>query len=195
MAPLFYLAGARAMYPDLYLMRHGQTEWNLAGRLQGRLDSPLTDKGIAQAERQRGLVAGVDAARYASTQGRAQASARIVFDGAAFAGDDRLVEIDIGDHAGSSYAALRARMPEIFTGGRLDWYDRVPGGEGFSGLEARCRAFLDGLTGPALIVTHGITLRMLRVLALGWPMARLPHYSVEQGAVHVIRDGRSEIWR
>src|SRR5688572_21431497 len=63
--------GKQAMFPDLYLMRHGQTEWNLAGRLQGLRDSPLTARGIAQARRQARLIADIGAARYSSPQGRA----------------------------------------------------------------------------------------------------------------------------
>lgn len=194
MAPLFF-RGADGMYPDLYLMRHGQTEWNAAGRMQGRLDSPLTALGLAQAERQRDLAAGIAAARFASPQGRALATARIVFGPAPFATDPRLVEIDIGDFTGEAYLPLRARLPQVFAGGRLDWYDRAPGGEGFAGLSARCRAFLDGLDGPALVVTHGITLRMLRIMALGWPLSRLDEMSVEQGAIHVVAGGRHELLR
>ena len=47
------------MYPDLYLMRHGQTVWNAEGRMQGKLDSPLNDLGIAQAQAQARLIAGL----------------------------------------------------------------------------------------------------------------------------------------
>lgn len=43
-------------WPDLYLMRHGQTVWNAEGRMQGRLDSPLTPLGEAQARRLAWLV-------------------------------------------------------------------------------------------------------------------------------------------
>lgn len=183
------------MYPDLYLMRHGQTQWNAAGRLQGVLDSPLTAQGIAEAERQRDLAAGIVAARHASPQGRAQATARIVFGDAPFASDPRLSEIDIGGFAGETYQALRARLPALFAGGSMDWYDRVPGGEGFDRLAARCRGFLDSLAGPALVVTHGVTLRMLAVLALGQPVSHMERIPVRQGEILVIRAGRHDIRR
>lgn len=39
------------MPPEIYLLRHGETEWNLDGRLQGHLDSPLTERGRLQAQR------------------------------------------------------------------------------------------------------------------------------------------------
>ncbi|MDO5630950.1 MAG: histidine phosphatase family protein [Paracoccus sp. (in: a-proteobacteria)] len=182
------------MLPDLYLMRHGQTEWNALGRMQGRLDSPLTVQGRAQATRLARLVEGVQGRYISSPQGRALETARIVF-GAGFATDDRLVEIDIGDFSGHLNSDLRAAHPAIFAPPRLGWYDRAPGGEGYAGLATRCRAFLADLNGPAIIVTHGITLRMLRLLAMGRDMSTFEDMPVEQGAVHVIRSGAHEIWR
>lgn len=185
----------RPMYPDLYLMRHGQTVWNAQGRMQGKLDSPLTDLGIDQARAQARLVAGVEALRFASPQGRAQQTARIVFAGRPFRTDARLAEIDIGDFSGRLFPDLAVERPELFAQGVYGWYDHAPGGEGFTGLMSRARAFLNGLTGPALVVTHGITLRMLRLLAMGWDMSRFEDLPQHQGAVQVIRGGRHEIWR
>ncbi|MDP0926040.1 histidine phosphatase family protein [Paracoccus onubensis] len=183
------------MFPDLYLMRHGQTEWNLAGRLQGLRDSPLTARGLAQAGRQARLIAGIGAARYSSPQGRAVRTAEIVFGDMPFTTDDRLREIDVGEFTGHSLEDLQRQRPELFTGAPIDWYDRTPGGEHLEQLSARCRSFLAGLPGPALIVTHGITLRMLRIHALGWPLSRIGELTVEQGAVHVIRNAAQEVWR
>ncbi|MDO5612050.1 MAG: histidine phosphatase family protein [Paracoccus sp. (in: a-proteobacteria)] len=182
------------MPPDLYLMRHGQTQWNAVGRMQGRLDSPLTAKGRAQAAHLVRLVADVQGLRISSPQGRALETARIVF-GNGFATDDRLAEIDIGDFSGHLDSDLRAAHPAIFAPPRLGWYDRAPGGEGYAGLAARCRTFLADLNGPAIVVTHGITLRMLRLLAMGRDMATFEDMPVEQGAVHVIRRGTHEVWR
>ncbi|WP_233253288.1 histidine phosphatase family protein [Paracoccus binzhouensis] len=182
-------------WPDLYLMRHGQTEWNAQGRMQGRLDSPLTPLGLAQARRQGWLVRDLrGVARYASTAGRAQQTARIVFAGQDFTSDARLHEIDIGDFTGRLWDELRAERPEIFAGGGLDWYDLAPGGEHFAGLEARVRSFLQELDRPALIVTHGITLRMLRLVAMGLPRERLAEMPVTQGALHLVSRGRHRVF-
>ncbi len=177
-------------FPDLYLMRHGQTVWNAAGRLQGRMDSPLTSLGRHQARRQAQLVRGVKATRYASTAGRAVETARIVYAGQDFRQDERLHEIDIGAFAGRLWPELCAEYPAVTAGGWLDWYDRAPGGELFAGLEARARAFLDELQGPALIVTHGITLRMLRLVAMGLPLSRLAEMPMMQGALHIVSSGQ-----
>lgn len=177
-------------WPDLYLMRHGQTQWNAEGRLQGRQDSPLTDLGRRQAQRQAQLVQGLAGTRYASTAGRAIETARIVFAGDDFHRDARLHEIDIGAFTGRLWQDLVAEHAEIAAGGWLDWYDRAPGGEHFAGVEVRVRDFLGDLRGPALIVTHGITLHMLRLVAMDLPLSQLGAIPVRQGALHIVSGGQ-----
>ena len=183
------------MFPDLYLMRHGETAWNAEGRLQGRLDSPLTQLGYRQAAMQAELLRGVEGLRVSSPQGRALQTARIVFGERSFRTDDRLAEIDIGTFSGQLLTDLRDREPAIFSGGRLAWYDRAPQGERLEGLLRRASAFLAELRGPALIVTHGITLHMLRLIALDLPLDRLAEMPVEQGAIHLVRQGSHRILR
>ena len=186
--------GLTMRYPDLYMMRHGQTVWNAEGRMQGRMNSPLTEFGAEQARRQAWRVREVDLPlRYASPTGRAQETARIVFGDKDFLSDDRLQEIDVGDFAGKLEADLRRDHPDIFTGGELDWYDRIPGGEDFVALRARAQSFLDDLPGPALIVTHSITLRMIRLVAMGLPLSRFGDMPVVQGALHVVSDGNHRV--
>ncbi len=183
------------MYPDLYLIRHGETVWNRQGRLQGLLDSPLTGRGRAQARALAGLVAGIPADRISSPQGRAVQTARLLFGGDDFTTDARLTEIDIGSFTGHLFDDLRSAHPVLFDGPRLAWYDRAPGGEHFAGLHSRAAAFLNGLRGPAIIVTHAITLRMLRSLAMGGGPETLDGLPVEQGAIHVVRAGYHNIRR
>ena len=180
---------------DLYLIRHGQSCWNATGRMQGRLDSPLTDHGRAQARALAPLIAGIEADRVSSPQGRAVESAGLIFGGAAFSTDPRLVEIDIGIFSGRFWPDIQHEAPEIFAPPRLAWYDRCPGGEGFQALERRCADWLASLTGPTIAVTHGVTLRMLRRLALGLGMEIFQDMPVEQGAIHVIRGGEHAVWR
>lgn len=182
------------MRHDLWLLRHGETEWNAAGRLQGHRDSRLTARGRAQAESQRMLLQGVEAARFASPLGRAQATARIVFGDAAFTTDARLAEIDIGGWSGRQLDEIRAERPEAFGGPLLGWYDHAPGGETLSGLAARCAAFLGDLDGPSVIVTHGVTLRMLRALAIGGS-PHDPADGFDQAAVHLVRAGEVTLLR
>lgn len=169
--------------PDLYLMRHGQTHWNAAGRLQGALDSPLTELGVAQARRQAQLVRDIDAMRFSSPQGRAMQTAAIVFKDQSWQSDPRLAEIGIGSFAGCDVAELRARHPAIFQHGNLAWYDHCPGGEGLTALRMRCRDFLDHLTEPAMVVTHGVTLAMLLSVRTGRDFADLDSRCMRQGGV------------
>ncbi|MFD1794505.1 histidine phosphatase family protein [Paracoccus aurantiacus] len=185
-------------WPDLYLMRHGQTEWNAVGRMQGHRDSPLTALGRVQAAKQADIMAPVLAsaappALCASPLGRAVATAEIVFAGRRFATDERFREISVGEFEGRTRAELEACYPALFAESWLGWYDRAPGGERLSDLRGRVTEALSALAGPTAIVCHGITLRMIRLVVLGWPDTRLEEMEVRQGAVHLMRGGRHEM--
>jgi probable phosphoglycerate mutase len=168
-------------------MRHGQTFWNAEGRLQGNLHSSLTPQGILQAQAQAQIVSGLAGRCFSSPQGRAQQTADIVFRGRGCSIDARLSEIGIGDFAGQLLTEVQTRQPQIFQRGPLDWYNHCPQGEGFAALETRCRSFLAGLDRPTLVVTHGMTLRMICVLALGGAVDNIADYDIDQGAVYHIR--------
>ena len=160
-------------YPDLFILRHGETEWNLAKRVQGERDSPLTPLGRAQAAAQGRLLArfgisGWDV--WTSPQGRAVDTARIALgaESPAMRHDPRLAEITMGRWSGMYRHDIAAVAPHLFaTPDDLAWYDHAPDGEGLEALYHRAGAFLAELTGPSVIVTHGITSRMLRCHALG----------------------------
>lgn len=186
---------------DLILMRHGETEWNRARRMQGQLNSPLTEKGEAQARHLRALLEGFDLSGWdlhCSPSGRALCTAGLALGDRhqPIRSDDRLMEIDVGEWSGLLADEVRALRPDLFAdagAGRFTWYDAAPGGEGYAGLEARCRAFLADLRGPTLCVTHGITLRMLRSLALAGDASRLTEGDfVRQGVLWRIRNGISQ---
>ena len=183
--------------PELYVLRHGETEWNREGRLQGHHDSPLTEEGRAQAARQHRILAGRDLSGFTfhlSPLGRCLQTAGIALGGIAGLArtDDRLMEIGVGEWETRLRADLAAEG--LIPGAADDpaLYQTAPGGEGFSGLEVRCRSFLSDLDGPAVIVTHGITSRMLRSLALARDPLELLGLPGGQGNVFHIADGRSE---
>ncbi|MBM3605600.1 MAG: histidine phosphatase family protein [Alphaproteobacteria bacterium] len=181
--------------PDLYLMRHGETAWNAEGRLQGALDAPLTPQGVRQALWQAQLVISVEGTRLCSPQGRARRTAELIWGEGRFRLDERLAEIGIGSFAGCLLSDLRRDEPDLFSGPPLAWYDRCPGGEGLEALARRCRQMLKALSGPTLVVSHGITLRMLRLVALGQPMSHLAEDELRQGAVHLVAAGRCRTLR
>lgn len=187
-------------YPDLLVLRHGETEWNKAGRLQGHLDSPLTALGEAQARRQGEILAAFGADEnwrwLTSPQGRARRTAEIAKGGggARSGMDERLAEIGIGPWAGRMRDDLMSAHPELFKDNPLHWYDRVEGGEGVRALAARLSSLLEELDQPTVLVTHGITSRVLRCLATGQPWDAYVDVGGGQGVVYHIRNGESEMY-
>lgn len=183
-------------HAPLYILRHGQTIWNAEQRFQGRLDSPLTPRGIAQAAAQRKLLEQCDLTGFeavSSPQGRAFHTAALALVGLVprIETDARLSEIGIGAWEGR----LRAELDpdgahDESEESALSLYETAPGGEGFSALHARCRAFLEELRGPAVIVTHGITSRMLRAILLNLGIGNLDQLPGGQGVVFRVENGR-----
>ena len=181
-------------YPELYILRHGETEWNAEGRMQGALNSPLTQAGRAQAARQAEILARIDLSGFdilCSPQGRAFETAAIALARQVthLRTDDRLREIAVGDWAGK----VRSELPgaDAFVDGpdgALELYERAPGGEGFGALEVRCAAFLSSLTGPSVLVTHGITSRMMRAILTGEGASGLANMRGGQGVVYHLKN-------
>ena len=185
-------------YPEIYVLRHGETEWNAEHRMQGRLNSPLTAKGIAQAERQGEIMRALgrdDLDLLCSPQGRAFQTAAIVFAHAqTITTDAKLCEIDVGLWQGRlrQELVLECDLKET-PDGPLALYEHAEGGEGFVALRERCRQLLDSLPGPTALVTHGITSRMLRLVYLGWDTGRMDELPGGQGVVHHLSGVDQEI--
>lgn len=183
-------------YPDIYVLRHGETVWNAQGRMQGNLNSQLTAKGMEQAKLQGQLMAREDLTGYqvrVSPQGRAFQTAGIALAPmvAHLTTDNDLREIEVGEWSGR----LRNELPtfpdmEDTPDGALALYDHAPGGEGFAGLRDRCLGVLQALEGPTVLVTHGITSRMIRVLHLGRDIDALGELPGGQGVVFHLSNGR-----
>ncbi len=178
----------------LYVLRHGETEWNKAGRLQGHLDSPLTSLGRAQASRQGDILKTLNIAEasvWVSPLGRAVATARIALpDGVKVQSDPRLMEIDLGRWNGWTKKQIMEDAPQVFEDAApFAWYDHAPGGEGIDALAARVSDFLSEVKGPAVIVTHGITSRVMRCLATRTDVGALAEMGGGQGVVYLVQDG------
>lgn len=186
------------MYPELIVIRHGQTEWNLEGRWQGNLNSPLTDKGEDQA-RAMGRVLSREAitqashAAFVSPLGRAQATARLTL-GAVWPAtpDPRLREIGVGDWEGWLIDDIAAASGAPDEAPALRSYELAPRGEGLEALRVRVRDFLATLETPSVLVTHGITSRMIRTLATGRDLDRFDELPGGQGVVFRVRNGEHE---
>ena len=192
----FVLAGDAMTLPPLWIVRHGQTEWNAAGRLQGSLDSPLTALGRDQARAMTALLVadGVSAASHAavtSPQGRAVDTAALMLAplGLTARPDARLAEYRLGPHEGLTRDDIDAAHPEIADLAPWDWYDALPGAEGLAQLAARLAPALQDLDRPTVIVAHGIVSRVLRCLVLGLPLAEGARLPGGQGVIYRVADG------
>lgn len=150
----------------LYIIRHGQTDWNLEGKIQGRQDIPLNAAGRAQA---RALAAGMRSrpvtAVYSSPQLRAMETADAIaaLQGIHILTLPQLVEIGYGQWEGR-------RAEDILTTDR-DLYEAwwkhpatvaPPGGETLNQVDARCRqawsVIRRNMKGDTAVVSHGGTL-------------------------------------
>lgn len=182
--------------PEIYVIRHGETEWNRAGLWQGDLDSPLTDLGIGQARAMGDLLRreGITAAThrfYSSPIGRARRTARVMLgEDAPIVEDARLREISVGLWTGVDRAAIRVRTGLDEGAHFMDHYEAAPEGEGLAAVLVRARAFLAALTEPSVIVTHGITSRLLRTAAMGWGLDRARDLPGGQGVIHHVLNRR-----
>ena len=182
-------------WPEVIVLRHGETEWNRENRMQGALNSALTPKGVEQAKRQGELLAQFDLANWSavsSPQGRAFQTAGLAVAPhlPSIVTDDRLREIGVGEWAGKRRSELQFDGPkQDGPDGPITMYQYAPGGEGFDALEKRCRSFLSDLKGPTIIVTHGITSRMLRTILLDLPRSELGKIAGGQGNLFHLKDG------
>ena len=165
----------------VFLARHGQTAYNLERRFQGRLPVPLDEIGRSQAAELAERAVSYDfRALWCSTLLRARQTADIV---AARIGlepreDERLVETDAGDWTDRLFADVQAEDPKRFAGfvnGDPDF--SFPGGESFAAQGRRVAAALADIERgslPALVVCHGVVIRIALVLRAGdrSPLAR-----------------------
>jgi broad specificity phosphatase PhoE len=186
-------------YPPIYVLRHGETTWNREGRLQGHLDAPLTKLGRTQAAAQNAILRShlpEGAVALSSDSGRSVETARIALRGldVPCAEDPRLREVALGDWQGRTVAEIEAGWG-FLTEGRdpFDWKFDAPGGESLADFTARARAVLDELTGPTVLITHGLTSRVLRCLALGRPPEDIGALPGGQGVVHLVDRGKAEV--
>lgn len=155
---------------QIFVVRHGQTHWNVEGRMQGRLDSPLTDKGQQQAAATGQLLrdfAPVDHI-YCSSSGRTIETAHIInsFVQSPLRYVDELLERDSGDWSGLTLAEIEQQFPESFQARVDDPYNaRPPRGENLLDMLERAHMFLQQLFESEwqsiCLVTHGVMSKVI----------------------------------
>ena len=157
---------------EICLVRHGQTDWNLNERIQGREDIPLNETGRKQAQ---ALAERLSAKHfdfvYSSDLQRATETANIICR-SGFQPDTRLREVHFGDWEGLTYNEIKEKHPDSLAAWENDIYKNAPPkGETLEGLSTRVQSMLDELCAKhqghtVLIVAHGGVLQTMICLAL-----------------------------
>ncbi len=183
---------------ELWLVRHGQTDWNLEGRYQGQSDVPLNATGLAQAA---DLAASLDGrhfdALYASDLARAYQTAQVI---AARLGlpvhtDTRLREINQGEWQGRTLDEIKGIYNEgaQATHVTIDPVTaRAPGGESVWEVSQRMAQAADDITrtyphGAVLVVGHGLALATLFCQAENIPLSQVYAHIPENTKATIIR--------
>jgi broad specificity phosphatase PhoE len=189
--------------PTLVFVRHGQTDWNVEGRLQGQRDIPLNEIGRAQARRNGEVIrdripeaAGFDF--IASPLSRTRETMEILrgamaLDPAGYEIDTRLLEITFGELEGLTYQDIETRDPGWSRARHADkWNYLPPGGESYHLLSVRIIGWLETLSRPSLVVAHGGVGRVLRAHLLGLDKLATVSEDFPQDRVFLWRDGAGE---
>lgn len=189
-------------------IRHGETDWNAARRLQGSQDIPLNAHGESQARRNGRALASAFAERgldptsfawVASPMRRARRTMELVrgemgLDPAGYLPVPALRELSFGRYEGLTYEDIEARHPDDFASLRADkWRYLPPGGESYVMLRERVAPWYAGLAGPTVVVSHGGVYRALKSLLLGRVEPGLAEFLVPQDRISLWRDGE-ESW-
>jgi len=190
--------------PTIYYIRHGETQWNADGRLQGVQDTALNELGRRQAVQAGQILAdlfvrdGRDSSKLpflSSPLNRARSTMELVrgalqLQPLDYAIDDRLREIGYGRWEGFTLAEMQAADPIFFARRLADkWRVAPDGGETYEAVQQRMSDWYAQVKADTVVVAHGGTARALMV-ALGFETpqgaADLP---IAQGAVYVFGDG------
>jgi probable phosphoglycerate mutase len=153
---------------ELWLVRHGETEWSRSGQHTGATDVPLTETGRAQARALGAALRDHEFARVLSSpRSRALETCRLAGYGDVVELADDLVEWDYGGYEGRTTADIREERP-----GWTIWSGDVPGGETPDQVAARARRVIDRAAaagGDVALFAHGHVLRVLAATWLGLP--------------------------
>ncbi|MDO3442314.1 histidine phosphatase family protein [Agrobacterium sp. V1] len=187
---------------SIYLVRHGQTEFNAVQRWQGQIDSPLTELGRQQAARMGRKLAALtgtgEAHVFSSPLGRARQTCEIIageigmIDGITL--DPGLMEIGMGAWDGMTDYEIDHEYPGMRDGlDRHEWFFHAPGGETFEKMTDRVARSLETIkqrqARDAIIICHGITSRILRGVYASLPKDETLRLEVPQDAFFHLRHG------
>jgi broad specificity phosphatase PhoE len=195
---------------ELWLVRHGETDWNREGLYQGQADVPLNKTGLAQAGETAAQIAATGetfTALYSSPLVRSLQTAQITADklGMPVLVDERLMEINQGEWTGKDYKTIISRFndPDETDNARADGvretiYERAPGGESVADVAKRMRAAADEFAhrhpgAKILVFTHGLALSTLYCQANSIPLEETYNYIPRNGKITIVQWGDGEI--
>jgi broad specificity phosphatase PhoE len=172
------------------LVRHGQTEWNRRGLIQGQADVPLNGRGRAQGRALGRALRGMPIRlALVSDLSRARATARLALAGrrVPWLVSPALREMDFGDWEGRRAALIRSPLGRT----RREPGRRAPGGESFRDVVGRVRPVLAAAArragaGTILVVGHLGSLRAAVIALLGLPPSAGARFDFPGGGLMVV---------
>jgi broad specificity phosphatase PhoE len=191
--------------PVLYYVRHGETDLNSQGRLQGRRDTMLNAHGRQQAAESGAVLKNLFAREQRRPQDfeylssplkRARETMEVLrttlgLEPLGYETDDRLVEIAYGEWEGLTLPEIETRDAGILAQRERDKWDFTPpGGESYRQLAARIGSWYTSLARDTVVAAHGGGVRALMALLKILPEDQATHVQVEQGVVYVFAEGR-----
>lgn len=189
----------------LYFVRHGETDWNVEGRLQGQSDVPLNGRGRDQASavghKLRDMLPAVAALNidfYVSPLTRTRQTMALLRAAMALPPepivlDDRLKEIAFGQWEGQTWKDIRKRTPGLAQARLADrWGNVPPDGESYAMVAERIKPWLRSLSGDTLVVAHGGIGRVLLHLMTDIDAAEATQVEILQGRVLIVESGKAK---
>jgi probable phosphoglycerate mutase len=191
--------------PVLYFARHGETDFNVAHRLQGQYQTSLNVLGRQQAAITGQVLSDLfardrfqakDFHYVSSPLNRARETMEIVrgvlgLDRHAYATDDRLMEISYGSWEGLTLPEVEAHEPGVLARReREKWDFTPPGGESYRQVAKRVAEWYASLTRDTVVIAHGGVGRSLMANFHILPEEEATHAEVGQGVVYVFSAGK-----
>ncbi|EMN7142337.1 histidine phosphatase family protein [Vibrio parahaemolyticus] len=183
----------------IFVLRHGETEFNADKKLQGHCNSSLTSKGSDQARRVgttlKQYVENRPFRVYSSTLGRALQTSKIVCEELNYSYENlnkepRLKEFSLGEWEQRTIPSLEQEIPNLLA--QNDWYLQAPNCETYESVRERLSSWLSDVAHDEdiVVVSHGLTGIVLRGLLLGMDYTQVWQQDLPQDAFFIIEDGR-----
>jgi len=175
----------------LYYIRHGLTDWNATGRLQGHHDVPINAMGRAQAARSADILDYVSSPLVRARETMEIVRATLGLAPTRYGVDSRLTEIGFGDWEGLTYPEVMQREPDIVAKREGNkWLFLPPGGENYQQVAERVAAWYATLERATVVCAHGGTGRALIAALDVAPPEEAVHRDIDQGVVYVFEKNR-----